>query len=143
MADLILAHDLGTTGNKASLFDVSGELVASAYVAYETQYARPGWAEQDPADWWRAACASTRKLLRDSGREAEEIRAVSFSGEMMGCTPVDAKGRPLRTSIIWADQRAEQEAALIAERVGREQVYAITGHRVSSNYTAAKLLWVR
>jgi xylulokinase len=143
MADLILAHDLGTTGNKASLFDTSGELVASAYVAYETTYARPGWAEQDPADWWRAAGASTQKLLHDSGREASEIGVISFSGEMMGCTPVDAEGRPLRTSIIWADQRAEAQAALIAQRVGREQMYQITGHRVSSNYTAAKLLWVR
>jgi xylulokinase len=143
MADLILAHDLGTTGNKASLFDVGGNLVASAYAAYETDYPRPGWAEQNPADWWHAVCESTRRLLRDSGREASEIRAIGFSGEMMGCTPVDAAGTPLRTSIIWADQRAECEAALLAERVGREQVYHVTGHRVSSNYTAAKLMWVR
>jgi xylulokinase len=142
MADLILAHDLGTTGNKASLFDVAGNLVASAFVAYQTDYPRPGWAEQDPADWWRAACESTRRLL-DSGRGAGEIGVISFSGEMMGCTPVDARGEPLRTSIIWADQRAEQEAATLAERVGRDQVYHITGHRVSSNYTATKLMWVR
>jgi xylulokinase len=62
---------------------------------------------------------------------------------MMGCTPVDAQGTPLRTSIIWADQRAEAEAAAIAERVGPDRVYRITGHRVSSNYSAAKLLWLR
>ena len=54
MAELILAHDLGTTGNKASLFDSSGHLVASAFVAYETHYPHPGWAEQDPTAWWRA-----------------------------------------------------------------------------------------
>ena len=143
MANLILAHDLGTTGNKASLFDSEGNLIASAFVAYETDYPRPGWAEQDPRDWWRAACESTQAMLRESGREASEIEVVSFSGEMMGCTPVDATGAPLRTSIIWADQRAEDQAATLAERVGRERMYQITGHRVSSNYTAAKIMWLR
>lgn len=143
MADLILAHDLGTTGNKASLFDVQGNLLGSAFAGYDTEYARPGWAEQDPGEWWRAARESTRQLLQASGRQAAEIRVVSFSGEMMGCLPVDARGRPLRTAIIWADQRAEAEAALIGRRVGPERIYTITGHRVSSNYTAAKILWLR
>ena len=143
MADLILAHDLGTTGNKASLFDAGGRLVASAFAPYETHYPRPGWAEQDPSAWWRAACQSTQHMLSACGRAADEIRVISFSGEMMGCTPVDASGRPLRTSIIWADQRAERQASLLAERVGRDRVYQITGHRASSNYTAAKALWLR
>jgi len=139
----ILAHDLGTTGNKASLFDVSGRLVASAFAAYDTHYPHPGWAEQDPPEWWRAACQSTQHMLSTCGRAADEIAVISFSGEMMGCTPVDASGRPLRTSIIWADQRAERQAALLAERVGRDRVYQITGHRASSNYTAAKIAWLR
>ena len=143
MADLILAHDLGTTGNKASLFDTRGNLVDSAFVGYTTDYPRPGWAEQHPEDWWQAVCGSTREMLSDSGRQASEIRVVSFSGEMMGCTPVDAAGRPLRSSIIWADQRAEAQADALAGRVGRERVYQITGHRVSSNYTAAKVMWLR
>ncbi len=143
MADLILAHDLGTTGNKASLFDLEGNLVASAYAPYATDYPRPGWAEQDPADWWRAVCGSTQEMLLASGRQATDIAAISFSGEMMGCTPVDIDGSPLCTSIIWADQRAEAEAGVLAERVERERVYEITGHRASSNYTAAKVMWLR
>jgi xylulokinase len=143
MPHLILAHDLGTTGNKASLFDPEGRLLAGAFCGYDTDYPRPGWAEQNPADWWRAVQESTRRLLADSGRRAGEIAVVSFSGQMMGCLPVDKAGVPLRSAIIWADQRAEDEAAYIAERVGRDQVYAITGHRVSSNYSAAKILWLR
>ena len=143
MADLILAHDLGTTGNKASLFDTGGRLLGSAFVPYGTDYPRPGWAEQDPADWWRAVAASTQRLLAEPGRQAGDIEVVSFSGQMMGCLPVDAAGRPLRTAIIWADQRAEAEADLLKERVGADRVYEITGHRASSNYTAAKVLWLR
>jgi len=143
MADLILAHDLGTTGNKASLFGIEGNLLSSAFVGYRTDYPRPGWAEQNPADWWRAVQESTQRLLRESNQQAGDIKVVSFSGEMMGCLPVDDKGAPLRTAIIWADQRAEAEAAFIGERVGFERVYEITGHRASSNYSAAKILWLR
>ena len=57
----------------------------------------------------------------------------------MGCAPVDGSGRILRTSIIWADQRAEAQAALLADRVGRDRVYQITGHRASSIVDAPSL----
>ncbi|MFO7697265.1 MAG: xylulokinase [Anaerolineae bacterium] len=143
MKELVLAHDLGTTGNKASLFDPTGALVASAFYSYETRYPRPGWAEQNPTDWWDAVIHSTRRLLSDSGRAPGEIAAVGFSGQMMGCLPVDIRGRPLSDAIIWADQRAQDEAAWLAERVGGDDVYLITGHRASPSYTAAKLLWQR
>jgi xylulokinase len=143
MGDLILAHDLGTTGNKASLFDPEGNLVHTVFCVYDTDYPRPGWAEQDPADWWRAVCTSTQQLLLGSGCQPGEIAVISFSGEMMGCLPLDVNGVPLRTSVIWADQRAEDQAALLRERVGHARVYEITGHRASSNYTAAKILWLR
>ncbi|MHB1356104.1 MAG: xylulokinase [Anaerolineae bacterium] len=143
MAELILAHDLGTTGNKASLFDIQGQLIASTSAAYDTFYPHPGWAEQDPADWWQAVCTSTRRLLAESGRAASEIAVVGFSGQMMGCLPLDENGIPLQHAIIWADQRATTEADSIAERIGTERLYRITGHRPSANYTAAKLLWLR
>lgn len=143
MADLILAHDLGTTGNKASLFDAAGHLVASAFAPYETDYPRPGWAEQDPNAWWNAVCSTTQEMLRTCGHRAGDIQVISFSGQMMGCTPVDASGKPLRSSIIWADQRAEAQAAMLAQRLGRDRVYEITGHRASSSYTAAKMAWLR
>ena len=142
MAELILAHDLGTTGNKASLFDTEGSLLRSAFAGYATSYPQPGWAEQDPAVWWQAVVGSTQELLRQSPPRlaARDVKAISFSGQMMGCLPVDPSGRPLSASIIWADQRAEGEAALIRQRVGAAQLYEITGHRASSNYTAAKTL---
>lgn len=143
MAELILAHDLGTTGNKASLFDTQGQLIASASAPYDTFYPRPGWAEQDPDAWWQAVSVSTRRLLAESGRLASEIAVIGFSGQMMGCLLVDDHGSPLQRAIIWADQRADKEADWIAERLGPERLYRITGHRPSANYTAAKLLWLR
>lgn len=143
MAALILAFDLGTTGNKASLFAADGYPLASQVSAYPTAYARPGWAEQNPEDWWASVCEATAGLLASSKHSAEDIAAVSFSGQMMACLPVDPAGIPLRPALIWADSRAEEEARWLAERVGGERVYAVTGHRASASYTAAKALWLR
>ncbi|MCB9116779.1 MAG: xylulokinase [Caldilineaceae bacterium] len=139
----ILAHDLGTSGNKATLFDGAGHLVGSAFAAYATHYPHPNWAEQEPAAWWQAVCATTHQLLADSGIDAAAIAAVGFSGMMMGCLPVAADGTPLRSCIIWADQRAQEEAAFVAERCGADEVYLRCGHRTSPAYCAPKILWVR
>jgi xylulokinase len=139
----LLAHDLGTTGNKAVLYSVEGRIVSDSFSAYGTQHPRPGFVEQDPEDWWNAVCASTRELLSREGIDPSSVAAVSFSAQMMGCLIVDSQGKPLRPSIIWADTRAAEETAEIASRIDRKRVYEITGHRLSSSYSAAKLLWIR
>ena len=139
----ILAHDLGTTGNKATLFDADGHLLHSAFAAYETAYPQPGWAEQNPADWWQAVCSTTRSLLAETNAPPQEIAAVGFSGQMMGCLPVDAAGGPLRTCIIWADTRAQSQAKRMAELCGADTIYRHTGHPASPNYSAPKYLWLR
>ena len=141
--DLILAHDLGTTGNKATLVDQEGTRVASTFCAYDTFYPNIGWAEQDPEDWWKAFRISTAKLIQENQVDAARIAAVSFSGQMMGCLPVDRDGNPLRRAIIWADHRAIEEASLLSERLGEERVYEITGHRISPTYSVEKLLWIK
>jgi xylulokinase len=140
----ILAHDLGTTGNKATLFDAaSGTAATTAFEAYETAYPDPNWAEQDPADWWRAVRDSTRELLTTSSVASGDMAVVSFSGMMNGALAVDATGTPLRSAIIWADQRATAEAEFLAHCYGAEQVYRRTGHRAGASYTAAKMLWIQ
>lgn len=139
----ILAHDLGTTGNKANLFDDQGRWVAGHLEPYPVHYPHPGWAEQDPHDWWRAVCHATRALLTQTGIAPRDVAAVTFSGQMMGVVAVDASGKPLRSAIIWADQRAVEEAQLIAERCTPEAVYQRTGHRISPAYIAAKMLWIK
>ncbi|MES0361123.1 MAG: xylulokinase [Anaerolineales bacterium] len=139
----ILAHDLGTTGNKASLFDSAGEALASSFFGYDTEFAHVNWAEQNPEDWWQAVCVSTKQLLSQARVSEKDIACITFSGQMMGCVAVDAKARPLRNAIIWADMRAEVEAKFLIERAGWEETYRITGHRASSSYSGAKILWIR
>lgn len=143
MPDFVIAHDLGTTGNKATLYDREGRLVGSAFYAYTTEYAQTGWAEQSPYDWWRAVCASTRQLLQQTQTRPDTIACITFSGQMMGAVPLDEQARPLRNAIIWADTRALRQEAWLGERVSFEDMYRITGHRLSASYSLAKILWIR
>src|SRR5215470_11252303 len=103
MPDYLLAHDLGTTGDKATLFDAEGRLLYTAFAPYPTRYPRPGWAEQDPEDWWQAVCRSTRELMAQAPEAASNLAAVSFSAMMNGCLLVDQEGNALRSGLIHAD----------------------------------------
>ena len=121
----ILAHDLGTTGNKANLFDAEGKLVATSFAEYATDYPQPNWVEQNPHDWWKAVCDTSKRLISEARISASEIAAVSFSGHMMGMTPVDKAGNPLRSCIIWADQRAQPQAEAIIDLLGADEVLSL------------------
>lgn len=143
MGEYILAHDLGTSGNKATLFSTEGKLIDSRVFAYDADYFNGTWVEQDADDWWNAVCMTTKELIRVTGIMPEEIKAVSFSGQMMGCLCVDRQGHPLRRSIIWADQRAVKQSAQIAEKISQWDFYHIVGHRNTPSYGVQKLMWVR
>ena len=139
----IIAHDLGTSGNKATLFSEEGALIGSTVYSYGCRYFNDNWAEQDPGDWWRSICDTTRGLIAKTGVDNGDIAAVSFSGQMMGCLCVDRAGTPLRPSIIWADQRAQAQQAAIGERISLSDYYHIAGHRNAASYGLQKLMWVR
>ena len=127
----ILAHDLGTSGSKATLYGADGVLRCAAVERYPTRY---------PQDWWRAVCRSTRALLERAGVGPEQVLCVSFSGMMMGCLPVDETGEALRPMLLWADTRSDAQEREMIARIGMERGYRITGHRLSASYSAAKLL---
>lgn len=139
----LLAHDLGTSGDKATLFSEDGTLLGSKVASYKVYYFNKNWAEQDAGDWWEAFCCSTKSLIAECGIDARDIAAVSFSGQMMGCLCVDRKGVPLRRSIIWADSRAQKQADDLARHISQEDFYHIVGHRNTPSYGVQKLMWIR
>jgi len=141
MPKYLLAHDLGTSGNKATLYSLDGKLVASKTVSYPTNFFNGNWAEQNPQDWWKAICDSTQALL--AAVSAADIAVVSLSGQMMGCTVVDQAGNALRPSILYCDQRSTRQAEHILSRIDMKGFYDIVGHRVSASYSLEKLMWIR
>lgn len=140
---MILSHDLGTTGDKATLVSPAGHVVGSTSWSYPADFGPNGKAEQDPADWWRAVTGATRELLERTGVPPQDVLAVSFSGQMMGVVPVDGRGEVVRPAIIWADTRSTREADALVAAVGMDWAYGVTGHRLNPTYSLSKMMWLR
>ncbi len=138
----VIAYDLGTTGNKATLFRTDGTLVASSFYPYRTFYPKPNWVEQDPDEWWKSVKITTSELLSKAAVDTESIKAVSFSGQMMGVVPVDRHGKSLRRAIIWADQRSTEQAERLKD-IGNDRVYKLTGTRITPTYSGPKIAWIK
>jgi xylulokinase len=124
--------------------DENGRLLGSATVEH-TPFASPraAWAEQDPADWWRAAQEATRAALGTAGVTGRDIAAVGLSGQMHGAVLLDERDAVLRPSIIWCDQRTDAECEWLDQVVGRERLLRLTLNPALTNFTLTKLLWVR
>lgn len=141
----ILACDLGTGGNKASLYANDGALLASVFEGYETFYPQSGFHEQRPADWWNAVVRSIRRLLEMPEVNPAEVSAIALSGHSLGCVPFDAQGNLLLESVpIWSDSRAELQARRFFDSNHYETWYRTTGAGFPpAHYTLFKLLWYR
>lgn len=141
----IIAWDLGTGGNKASLYDVEGNCLAAAFIPYNTTYPKSGWHEQKPEDWWNAIVESTRKLLSETEVDKDDIVCCGISGHSLGAVPLDKDGNLLRESTpIWSDGRAVQQANDVFKGYDEEKWYNITGNGFPPQlYTAFKIRWYR
>ena len=143
MASYLLAHDLGTSGNKATLFTTEGKLVESTVYSYGLKVSAGHHAEQNADDWWNAVCETTKLLIGKAGVSPKEVEAVSFSGHMMGCLCVDRDGVPVRDSLIWADLRSANEEEHIRKQISDEDYYRLTAQRLSASYGAPKFMWLK
>jgi xylulokinase len=129
--------DVGTTGVKALRLSPEGEVLARAERGYPLSIPQPGWSEQDPEDWWRAAEAA----LADVG--AADADGIGLTGQMHGLVVLDERERVLRPAILWNDQRTASECAEIEARVGLHELVRLSGNRALPGFTAPKLLWLR
>jgi len=143
VSDLLVGLDLGTSAVKVGLFDTTGRLLRLARREYPLYAPRPGWAEQEPWEWWEAACAALREALAEM--DTGQIAAVGLSGQTPGHVLVTADGAPLGRAIIWSDRRATAEAAWLARRVTPQQARDWTGYPFIAEATQppARLLWLK
>ena len=121
-----------------------GAVIASS-TSEHTPFTSPetAWAEQDPADWWRAAQEAIRAVIESSGIDAKQISGVGLTGQMHGAVLLDEHGAVLRPAIIWCDQRTDEQCAWITEKVGAKRLLELTCNPALTNFTLTKLLWVR
>lgn len=144
---MFLGLDVGTGGTRVVLVDKTGALIASASCEHENfRSPQPGWAEQDPADWWRAAQQAIRDTLAQT--PGAKIQAVGLTGQMHGAVMLDKDGKVLRPSLIWCDQRTQPQCDWLHAQfgpgnAGREKLIELTANPALPNFTLTKLLWVR
>ncbi len=139
-----LGLDIGTGGSRALLVDGKGKLVAGFTAPHEDiRMERPLWAEQRPENWWEAAQAAIRGVLKEAGATGEQVKGVGLSGQMHGLVLLDANNAVIRPSLIWCDQRSQPQVDFIHQTVGRANVVAHTANPMLTGFTLPKLLWVR
>jgi xylulokinase len=145
MGRYIIAYDLGTGGNKASLYEQEGSCLASTFVPYETLYPQSGWHEQRPMDWWHAVVESTQQLLSETRIDAQEIECCGISGHSLGVVPLDRDGTLLRAGTpIWSDARAVVQTQEFFKHIEQETWYNTTGNGFPAPlYTVFKIMWYR
>ena len=133
--ECVVGIDAGTASVKGMLVDALGTVVATASASIRLATPRPGWAEQNPEDWWKAAIQVLQTLTVDRNLN---VLAVSVSGQMHSLVPLDAGGDVVRPAILWCDQRTKQECVELTAACGGEQeVIKAFGNPVLTGFTAA------
>lgn len=145
MNKYIIAYDLGTGGNKASLYNQDGQCLSECFASYHTSYPRSGWHEQSPSSWWKAVVDSTHQLLQDSKINTREIVSLGISGQSLGAVPLGKDGQLLRDMVpIWSDSRAVEQAKKFFAEIPEANWYQITGNGFPAPlYTIFKVMWYR
>ncbi|MCL6283922.1 FGGY-family carbohydrate kinase [Ruegeria sp. 2012CJ41-6] len=140
-----LGIDIGTYETKGVLVDTDGVIHAHATRAHKMLVPEPGWAEHRPEeDWWGDFTHVSQTLLRESGIDAREIKAVACSAIGPCMLPVDGAGAPLMNGVLYGvDTRAEAEVRELTERIGEGTIIARCGNALTSQSVGPKILWLR
>ncbi|VBB06904.1 xylulokinase [Lucifera butyrica] len=138
-----LGIDLGTSSVKIIAMDESGKVIGSVSKEYPVYYPQPGWAEQNPEDWWTATRDGIRELLYKTGLTGEKVQGIGLSGQMHGMVLLDENQQVLMPALLWCDQRTQAECDHIMKTLGRERLSEYTGNKALTGFTAPKVLWVK
>ncbi len=140
---IVMGLDVGTSGTKAVAIDESGKLVASALVEYPLLTPKPGWAEQPPAEWKRAALEALTMLANAPEVNPADVKGLGLTGQMHGSVFLDSDNRVLRNAILWCDQRTAKQCDRITEKIGAKKLIEMVCNPALTGFTAPKILWLR
>src|SRR5437763_8413985 len=135
MPDVLVAVDVGTSGARASAFEVSGAPRPEVRRSYPTFLPAEGWAEQDARRWQSAALSALGGLVRALGPR-DRVRAVAVTGQCPSVVPLDRRDRPLRAGPVYRDNRATAEADRRRQRFADPKLHEPTGHLPAALHVA-------
>ena len=143
MRELLLGVDIGTSACKVAVFNKEGEVIASGNGGYQVYYPHPGWAEQNPDEWWSAVCSAIGDVLKKGDIKPEEIKGIGVDGQSWSAIPIDKEGNVLANTPIWMDTRAQSICDRLNEEIGADKIFEVSGNSLQPSYTTAKILWYK
>lgn len=138
---LLIGIDLGTSAVKLLLMDEEGKIHKIVSKEYPLHFPHPGWSEQNPEDWFEQSVAGMKELISDC--DVEQIKGISFGGQMHGLVVLDEKDQIIRPAILWNDGRTGKETDYLNQEIGKETLCRYTGNIAFAGFTAPKILWMR
>lgn len=141
MGQYLLGIDIGTSACKIAIFKKDGTVVATANGDYPVYYPHPGWAEQNPEEWWSAVCQAIKIALKKGAVAPEEIAGVGIDGQSWSAIAVDKDGQVLTNTPIWMDVRAQDICDELNEKIGADAIFQLAGNSLQPSYTTAKIIW--
>ncbi|MBY9018722.1 MAG: hypothetical protein KGD66_07810 [Candidatus Lokiarchaeota archaeon] len=139
----IVALDLGTTGCRTFIFDLSGSILASDYQEWESIYPAPSHVEQDANIWWESIKRTIERAIKKSGIDKTEIVSLSVTNQRETIVPVDKEGNPLHNALVWQDRRTMEQVEFIKRKIGDDKIYRTTGLTIDPYFSATKILWFK
>jgi xylulokinase len=139
----LLGIDIGTSACKVAIFDKTGTVIASESTEYPVYYPKPGYAEQNPDEWWEAICHTIKVIVKKACIDKEDIAGIGVDGQSWSAIPIDKDGKVLANTPIWMDTRAEAICRRLEKEIGSESIFDLTGNPLQPTYTTGKILWYK
>lgn len=143
MGRYLMGIDVGTSACKVAVFDEDGTAVAQSTRTYPVFYPEPGWAEQNPEDWWRGVRDAIQALFHEGRVSPDEIAGIGVDGQSWSAIPVDQTGRVLHNTPIWMDTRAAALCEETIARIGSERILDLAGNAFNPTYSTPKIQWFK
>lgn len=138
---IFIGIDLGTSAAKLLLVNDRGEIKNTVTKEYPLEFPKPGWSQQDPADWEKAVMEGIPELL--SGFDGASVQGIGCGGQMHGLVVLDREDRVIRPAILWNDGRTAGQVDYLNNEIGREKLSALTANIAFAGFTAPKILWMQ
>jgi xylulokinase len=139
----LIGIDVGTTSLKTILVNSEGKIINQASQEYPTSYPYPDWAQQNPEDWWKAACMTLKKVIINSHIDPHDVACVGVSSQAPTMLALNKQGRLLYPAIIWMDRRSKIQCEWLWNHIGEDRICGTNGGRIDPYYLAPKLLWFK
>jgi xylulokinase len=142
--EYLLGIDIGTQSAKVGIFDIYGNSNVVTTLEYSLKTPYPGWAEEDPEDWWKSVVHCIKESLKVSRISPDKIIVIGVSGQMHATVAVSKEGGLLsHSALLWCDKRSIPQCMKIRKAIDELEYAKITGNIVSTSWVGPHIMWIK